>query len=66
MVKVLLLVTNHGKMGPLDKKTGWYLPEVAHPYKVFKESGYEVVIASPKGGHAPMVNLLSIKATKSH
>ncbi|KXJ25183.1 glyoxalase 3 [Exaiptasia diaphana] len=54
MVKVLLLVTNHGKMGNLDKKTGWYLPEVAHPYKVFKEAGYEIIMTSPKGGDAPM------------
>lgn len=56
MVKVLLLLTNHGKMGNLDKKTGWYLPEVAHPYKVFKEAGYEVIMTSPKGGNAPMVS----------
>jgi putative intracellular protease/amidase len=26
------------------------LPEVAHPYKVFQEAGYEVVFVSPKGG----------------
>lgn len=54
MVKVLLLVTNHGKMGHLDKKTGWYLPEVAHPYLVFKEAGFDIIVASPKGGDAPM------------
>ena len=56
MVVVLFVVTNHGKMGNLDKKTGWYLPEVAHPYHVFKNAGYQMEIASPKGGHAPMVS----------
>lgn len=56
MVKVLLVSTNHGKMGNLDKKTGWYLPEVAHPYLVFKNAGYEIIMASPKGGNAPMVS----------
>ena len=55
MVKVLFLVTSHGKMGNLDRKTGWYLPEVAHPYQVFQAAGYEQVIVSPKGGKAPMV-----------
>eukprot|EP01083_Nonionella_stella_P147882 467244_1 len=33
-------------------KTGWYLPEVAHPYYVFKENGYEITFVSPKGGLA--------------
>lgn len=54
MVKILFMVTNHPKMGNLDKPTGWYLPEVAHPYHVFKEAGYDQTVASPKGGNAPM------------
>jgi len=35
-------------------RTGFYLSEAAHPYHVFKEAGYEVVFASPKGGFAPV------------
>lgn len=52
--KVLLVVTNHDKLGTTGKKTGYYLPEVTHPYYKFKEAGFEVVFASPKGGLAPL------------
>lgn len=58
MVAMLIVVTNHGKMGNLDKKTGWYLPEVAHPYHVFKNAGFDILFVSPKGGLAPMVRNL--------
>jgi len=33
-------------------KTGWYLPEAAHPWAVFKAKGYEMTWVSPKGGLA--------------
>ncbi|WAQ97481.1 HSP31-like protein [Mya arenaria] len=52
--KVLFVVTNHSKLGNSDKKTGWYLPEAAHPYKVLTSAGYHVDFLSPKGGKAPM------------
>lgn len=51
---VLLVVTNWSELGNTGKKTGWYLPEVAHPYYVFKEHGIPVTFCSPKGGNAPM------------
>jgi putative intracellular protease/amidase len=54
MTRVLLVVTGHGKLGSLDRPTGWYLPEVAHPYHEFKKAGYEIVFASPLGGKTPM------------
>jgi len=41
-------------MDPLDKPTGWYLPELAHPYYEVSNEGVEVVLASPKGGKAPL------------
>merc|ERR1712129_691930 len=37
-----------------EHQTGWYLPEAAHPYNVFKEAGLEMTWASPKGGEAPL------------
>jgi len=46
------MVTNVKKMK--NKPTGWYLPEVAHPYYVFVDNGFEVFFASPKGGFAPV------------
>ena len=55
-VKILMVLTNHDQLGNTGKKTGWYLPEVAHPYHIFKKNGYEIVTCSPKGGVAPMVS----------
>ncbi|XP_078590349.1 uncharacterized protein LOC144870313 isoform X1 [Branchiostoma floridae x Branchiostoma japonicum] len=51
---VLLVVTGHGQLGNTGKPTGWYLPEVAHPWKVFTDAGLKVTFASPKGGKTPM------------
>src|SRR5688572_14331517 len=52
--RVLIVVTSYGKLGNTGKPTGYYLPEVAHPYSVLQESGFEIDIASPAGGNAPM------------
>jgi putative intracellular protease/amidase len=52
--KVLLVLTSHDQLGDSGKKTGWYLPEVAHPYEVFKKNGFDVTFASPKGGKTPI------------
>jgi len=52
--KVLIVVTSHGQLGNTGKPTGYYLPEVTHPYTVLKEKGFDIDIASPKGGKAPM------------
>lgn len=52
--KILLIVTNHGKMGTTDKPTGYYLSEVTHAWVRFRDAGYDVEFASPKGGVAPM------------
>jgi len=54
MVAILMLLTNHAEMGNTGKKTGWYLPEMAHPYHEFKKAGFEITLVSPKGGKAPM------------
>ncbi len=51
---IVLVLTNHSELGETGKKTGFYLSEAAHPYAVFKEAGYPVVLASPKGGGAPV------------
>ncbi|XP_076461618.1 uncharacterized protein LOC143294078 [Babylonia areolata] len=52
--KVLIVLTSHDALGNTGKKTGWYLPEVAHPYEVFQKNGYTCDFISPKGGEAPM------------
>ena len=59
-VRVLVVVSSHADLGNTGKKTGWYLPEVAHPFEVFTKAGFEVDFMSPKGGDAPMVKYISI------
>ncbi|GAB0133677.1 hypothetical protein EsDP_00002077 [Epichloe bromicola] len=51
--KVLVVLTSADKIVKLDKPTGWYLPELAHPYDVLAPKA-EIVVASPKGGAAPL------------
>lgn len=53
-IKVLIVVTSHGQLGNTGKPTGYYLPEVAHPYTALVKRGFSVDIASPKGGKAPL------------
>ena len=52
--RVLMVLTSHDNMGVSGKKTGNWFDEVATPYYTFKEHGFEVVMASPKGGAAPI------------
>ncbi|KAI0096874.1 DJ-1/PfpI family protein [Nemania sp. FL0031] len=52
--KVLVVLTSVGHIEAADKPTGWYLPELSHPYDVLAGAGVEIVTASPKGGVAPL------------
>lgn len=54
ILKVLIVVTSHSQLGTTGKLTGYYLPEVSHPYTALKERGIQVDIGSPKGGKAPL------------
>ena len=54
MMKVLMVLTSHDKLGDTGRKTGFWLEEFAAPYYVFKDAGAEVVLASPKGGQPPL------------
>lgn len=51
---VLLVMTNHGELGDTGEPTGLYLSEAAHPWHVFNDAGWAVVLASPEGGSAPI------------
>ena len=51
--KILFVVTSHDKKANGDK-TGYYLSEVAHPWKVLTQAGYEIDFVSPKGGNPPV------------
>lgn len=52
MVRVLFAVTSAGEMG--GNPTGLWISELAEPYYLFQEAGYEIVIASPLGGAVPI------------
>ena len=51
---ILIVVTSHQELGKTGKLTGYYLPEVSHPFHEFEQAGYHVDIASIQGGKAPM------------
>jgi putative intracellular protease/amidase len=50
--KVLIICTSAAKLG--DLSTGSWLEEIAAPFYVFKEAGYDVDIASISGGKIPL------------
>jgi len=59
--RILMVFTNHTDLPQTEEekkankepgKVGWYLPEAAHPYVVFKDKGYDLTFVSPKGGLA--------------
>jgi putative intracellular protease/amidase len=52
--KVLIVLTSHTELGNTGKKTGFWLPELTHPYYEFIEAGYTVDVASIEGGMAPL------------
>lgn len=53
-MKVLFVVTSHDELGNTGKKTGFWVEEFAAPYYVFKDAGFDVTVATPKGGQAPI------------
>ncbi|MDT3405293.1 hypothetical protein [Mucilaginibacter terrae] len=53
-MKILFVVTSHDELGNTGHKTGFWVEEFAAPYYTFTDAGYEVVVATPKGGQAPI------------
>jgi len=53
-MKILMVLTSHDQLGSTGRKTGFWLEEFAAPYYVFKDSGAEITLASPKGGQPPL------------
>jgi putative intracellular protease/amidase len=54
MKRVLFVVTNVDTIPGAGTPTGVWLSGVAHPYYDLLQAGYEVHIASPRGGRAPI------------
>lgn len=53
-MKILIIVTNVALYESGNLPTGLWLSELTHMYHSAKERGYEVTIASPKGGNIPL------------
>jgi len=53
-VKILVVLTSHDTLGDTDRKTGFWLEELAAPYYVFLDAEAEIALASPKGGQPPL------------
>jgi len=51
---IVIVLTQHNKLGNTGKQTGWYLPELAHPLEAISKSKkkYELIFASLSGGKA--------------
>ena len=54
MTKVLMVLTSHDQLGDTGRKTGFWLEELAAPYYRFRDAGWDVSLASPKGGRPPL------------
>ena len=52
--KILFIVTSHGELGESGRKTGVWLEELAAPYCVLRDAGFDVDIASIEGETAPV------------
>ncbi len=64
--KILIVLTSHTELGNTGKKTGFWLPELTHPYYEFIEAGYSVDIASIEGGMAPLDDKAFEEADEYH
>jgi len=60
MKKLLMILTSHADLLEEEKGTGLWLPAFADAYKVFTDKGFEVTVASPRGGQPP-IDPLSVK-----
>jgi len=57
--KVLIIVSNANAIGPHNRRTGTFLPEVAHPYAEFDKAGFQVDFAS-LSGDTPYLDALNL------
>ncbi|WP_228414771.1 type 1 glutamine amidotransferase domain-containing protein [Chryseobacterium sp. G0201] len=57
--KVLIIVSNANAIGPNNRRTGTFLPEVAHPYAEFSKANYQIDFASLTGD-TPYLDALNL------
>lgn len=54
MKKILCVVTSNNVKGSTGIPTGFWLSELTHPMKKFEDAGFEISLASIKGGKPPI------------
>lgn len=54
MKKILMIVTSHKELENTNSTTGLWIGEFTDPYYEFIDKGYQITIASPKGGKPPI------------
>ena len=57
--KILFIVSNTNVIGPSKRRTGNFLPEVAHPYAEFDRAHYQIDFAS-LSGDTPYLDALNL------
>jgi putative intracellular protease/amidase len=57
--RVLIIVSNANTIGPHNRRTGTFLPEVAHPYAEFDNAHYQIDFASLTGD-TPYLDALNL------
>lgn len=57
--KILIIVSNANAIGPNNRRTGIFLPEVAHPYAEFDKANYQIDFASLTG-ETPYLDALNL------
>jgi putative intracellular protease/amidase len=50
---VLFVSTNAAVIGPHNRPTGFFFPEIAHPFQALDRAGIAVEFSSPSGGKPP-------------
>jgi putative intracellular protease/amidase len=51
--RILMVVTGHNRIDD-EHRTGIWFEEFAVPYQAFKEQGWQITVASPRGGSVPV------------
>ena len=54
MEKILMILTSHSELENTDSKTGVWIGEFTDPYYELVDQGYQVTLASLKGGEPPI------------
>lgn len=54
MKNIVFVITSHDRLGNTEHKTGVWIEEFATPYYILKDKGFNITLASPKGGQPPI------------